>query len=82
MKNVYQVGVINYNLSDHLPIFIIKKRERVTNEYEYIHKRAFKNYDADIFGETLAELDWTIIDLLEDPNTAWSMLYKRYSKSG
>lgn len=76
MKNVNQVGTINYNLSDHLPIFIIKKRERVINEYEYIYKRSFKNYDVDKYSEILTELDWSIIDLLDDPNIAWSMVYK------
>lgn len=30
----------------------------------------------DILGTNLAKLDWTVLDLLNDVNTAWSMLYK------
>lgn len=73
MKNVYKAGVVNYNLSDHLPIFIIKKREKVVCEYEYIYKR---NYDLKADSEILQKLDWSVINLLEDVNIAWSMLYK------
>lgn len=76
IKNVYKVGVINYNLSDHLPIFMTKKREKIINEYQYIRKRSFRNFEVDTFSEALSDLDWSVLDLLSDVNVAWNMVYK------
>lgn len=75
-KNIVHSGVINYGISDHLPVFLVKKRQHIISEHEYIHKRSFKNYDIDTLAERLCELDWTILDLLVDVNLAWSMVYK------
>lgn len=76
MKNVAQSGCINHNISDHLPVFVVKKRLTKPVELEIIRKRTFKNYDQETFGDRLFELDWSILDLLHDVNLAWSMLYK------
>lgn len=76
MKNVACVGCININLSDHLPVFVVKIRLSAPVEYDYITKRSLKNYDIDSFSEILIELDWSIINLLDDINLAWTMVYK------
>lgn len=64
------------NLSDHLRVFITKKRLSTLAEYDYVVKHSLTNYDIDSFSETLAELDWSIIDLLDDVILAWEMVYK------
>lgn len=76
IKNLAYNGCININVSNHLPVFIIKKRLAKPFELEIIKKRMFKNYDTDILGDNLVELDWSVLDLLNDVNIAWSMLYK------
>lgn len=76
MKNIAHSGCFNINVSDHLPIFIIKKRLTKPVELENIRKRSFKHYDRECFGDKLFELDWSVIDLLHDVNIAWKMLYK------
>lgn len=67
-KNVAHSGVLNYGISDHLPVFLVKKRQHVTIEHEYIYKRSFKNYDVNSLADSLHELDWSVLDLLEDVN--------------
>lgn len=75
VKNIAQTGVINYGISDHLPVFLVKKRQHDKPE-QYIYKRSFKNYDVDTLDEKLHEIDWSILDLLVDVNLAWSIVYK------
>lgn len=36
IKNVASSGCVNVNLSDHLPVFLSKKRLSVPVEFEYI----------------------------------------------
>ena len=69
-------GCINYNVSDHLPIYIIKKRTRTVREKKYIYCRRYRNYNKAIFQENLRKLDWTILDLLDNVEDMWSMIYK------
>lgn len=68
--------MLNYGISDHLPIFMVKRRQSWNKEFEYLYKRSFRNYDKETLYNKLHELDWTILDLLEDVNLAWSMIYK------
>lgn len=76
MKNIACVGCINVNLSDHLPVFVSKKRLSGPVEFDYINKRSLRNYDVDMFSERLSDLVWSIVDLLYDVNKAWEMSYK------
>lgn len=76
VRNISHSGCVNINLSDHLPVFFIKKRLSVPVEFEYVTKRSFKNYNSEIFGEILADIDWSVIDLLRDVDLVWDMVYK------
>lgn len=53
VKNIAHSGVISYGISVHLPTFIIKKRQHVTPEHEYVYKRSFKNYDCDTLAKSV-----------------------------
>lgn len=75
IKNVYQQGSVICNLSDHLPVFVIKKRITEPSVYENIYKRSFRQYDSTDFMDRLCDLDWTVINELEDVDLAWNMLY-------
>ena len=38
-------GVINTEISDHLPIFLVKKKERLVMEYKYMFGRTYSSFD-------------------------------------
>lgn len=76
VKNISYSGCINDSTSIHLPVFLVKKRQRNILELYYICKRSFENYDRDVFADKLAELDWSVLELLCDVNLAWQMVYK------
>lgn len=76
IKNIAYCGCINCNVSDHLPVFVIKKRIAPRDEFEFIYKWSYRDYDYDTFCDILCDLDWSIINLLNDVNLAWGMLYK------
>ena len=44
---VSQSGVLNYNLSDHLPIFITLKKPTIKAPIVRFLGRSYKNYDRD-----------------------------------
>lgn len=64
MNNVAYAGGMNYQLSDHCPVYIVKKRITQDKEYRYVYKRSFRSYDVDTIQERLASLDWSILSML------------------
>lgn len=72
VKNIAFSGCINYQVSDHYPVFIVKKRIAPETDFQYVYKRSFRDYDADEFRCRLAALDWSILDLLE-VDCMWQM---------
>lgn len=76
ITNISSRGCVNNNLSDHLPVFICKKRVVKDKEFVYIRKRSMRHYDVDTFSLNLQQLDWSVMRLLDDVNIAWKMLYE------
>lgn len=56
-------------------MFVIKKRISEPPVFENICKRSFRHYDCDKFSTRLCDLDWTVLDVIDDVNLAWNMLY-------
>ena len=44
MAHVSNSGTLNRILSDHMPVYIIKKKERERTEFKYCNGRSYKNY--------------------------------------
>ena len=76
IRNCYMAGVVNYNVSDHLPVVLVKKRVKIRHSKETVIGRSYKNYNRERFMANLSQLDWTVLYLLEDPDVAWGMLLK------
>ena len=49
MNFVQESGVLDYVISDHLPVFVIRKKQRILKEYVYTEVRNMKNYSAEDF---------------------------------
>ena len=54
MNHVIDSGVLEIPISDHYPVFIVKKKKRESKEWEYTRCRSYKNYDIKLFQEGIA----------------------------
>ena len=60
-----------------LQVYCIRKKARECHKYVYRTCRDFSNYSAENVAVLLRNVDWTIIDLLNEPNLMWNILYKK-----
>lgn len=44
-KNISYTGCVNYNISDHCPVFIVKTRVSNARENECIYRRTLRDFD-------------------------------------
>ena len=68
---IQRTGVLNYNLSDHLPIFCIRKKDRNLLYLVVDHI----DYDPDKLRRYLQSLDWNEFYTLNDPSQCWQFMY-------
>ena len=38
-------GIVDSSISDHQPVYLIKKKERISREYKFITGRSYSRYD-------------------------------------
>ena len=55
MTHVKSSGVLKDVISDHLPIFVQKKKDREKQEFEYISDRSYANYDKNVYQRDILE---------------------------
>ena len=53
MEHVISAGVLDTIISDHLPVFIIKKKQKVPSSTSSIRARTYVNYDKTTFQEDI-----------------------------
>ena len=51
MNHVVSSGTLNIEISDHLPVFVIRKKQKITSTSSFIRARSFTKYDKQIFQE-------------------------------
>ena len=66
-------GTLNYNISDHLSIFLIKKKIRNKSVKTHVSGRSYMRYRKEAFIEALGGMDWDRYENIEDPNLLWEM---------
>ena len=71
--NFMKTGSFDLNISDHLPIYIIRKKIKIKPTSSEFIGRSYKKYSTDILKQRLELIDWT--DLLEEnePNQQWKL---------
>lgn len=72
---VHSSGTWDLSLSDHQPVYIVRKKSRTKINRTTFSCRNFSSYDEGQFRNDLIEYDWGPFFLLNDPNEAWSYLY-------
>ena len=76
-KHVNCSGTLNSFISDHQPIFVIKKKQRTTPDTMNFTGRSYKNLDLDTLIDNLYKSDWAGLYLHHDPELAWDFLYQK-----
>ena len=75
MTMVSQWGVYDFALSDHHPVFIIKKKMRNRKEYRYIKGRSYRKFNSEEFRVLLSNNDkWNDYWSFGNPNDAWKLM--------
>lgn len=75
ISNIKDSGTVNSNISDHLPIFLIKKKERVKKNKIEIVARSYKNLCIESFNRDIQDIDNDFIFSQTDPNEIWKKLH-------
>ena len=81
MSNIIKTGTINYNISDHLPIYLIKKKIRNKVSKIDVVGRSYLRYDKGVFDGTLKNQDWTLFETSIDPTELWNCFSKNVSEA-
>ena len=76
IKYCSEAGVINYNVSDHKPIYIVKKKPRNCKETVTKLGRCYTNYSIEALIEHLDTVDMTPIHECQDTNECWERIYQ------
>ena len=70
-------GTLNHNISDHLPIFLVRKKIRTKCLKKKVMGRSYLRYDSEQFQNMFSEADWAEFDEVGiefvDPNMLWSI---------
>lgn len=74
IHNIYKSGTVNYNISDHIPIFMIKKRIHDIKQNAFVYGRSYKHYDKEAFMKALTDYDWSSLEMLDEPDKVWEII--------
>ena len=55
MEFIFRSGVLEVGISDHLPVFLVRKKEREKMEYSYINGRTYSTYNKDAFQNDILQ---------------------------
>ena len=76
--NIVQVndsGVANINISDHLPVFIRLKKDKIIFNQRSFVGRSYKNHNSKNFKAEFLAADWSSFDDSNDPSVCWDHYY-------
>ena len=74
--NIADSGTLDMFISDHQPVYVIKKKSRNISDSREFEGRQYKNLDTDSLLNNLAATDWGQLYKLDDPQEAWSTLHE------
>ena len=69
-------GTLNYNISDHKPIYIIKKKPRNIKKTSIFYGRTYRNYSMEKLREVISLADTKSILNENDPNQCWEKILR------
>ena len=66
-------GSLNINMSDHLPVYVIRKKPRHRISRKMVTGRSYRQYNRDMFVAFLLNCNWQERDSSSDPDTLWDV---------
>ena len=75
--DISKSGSLNVNVSDHIPIFVVRKKVKIKPIRVEFVGRTYRNYSKDILANKMSEVGWNALYQLEDPDAIWDTLYNR-----
>ena len=69
-------GILNDLLSDHFPVFVVKKKGREKLKKVVKKVRVYRNYNENLFKALFDEIDWNSYFNCVNVNVLWEMIYK------
>ena len=72
--HITEASVININVSDHLPIFLIRKKNREKIKKKQVRGRSYKRYDSAIFIRELINCNWDEFYEARSVDTQWEIV--------
>ena len=73
-KHISSAGTLSHFVSDHQPIFAVKKKKRDTREKEEFIGRSYKHYNKQEFRDKLNAQNWDEFYNISDPDSAWDYI--------
>ena len=74
LKYCTSSGVINYNISDHMLVYIIKKKPRNCKETKLLKGRSYSDYTSEQLEQAFIQCDLGHVMGETDPNACWNLL--------
>lgn len=69
-------GVLNINISDHMPIFVIRKKMKEPCSVTTFECRKLEHFNEEFYKEKLLESDWSRLFDSNDPTDGWEIMIK------
>lgn len=69
-------GTITNSISEHFPVYIIKKKESIKHNDITFQGRSYRNFNEDMFRDMLSSYNWGKFYASFDVETAWTELYQ------
>ena len=75
MKHIRSAGTLDSFLSDHQPIYILKKKESNGGKTDQLFEgRSYRHYDRQTFFNNIKEANWDSFYEASDPTLAWEIM--------
>ena len=73
-------GTLYYNVSDHVPVYVIHKKIKIKPTKTEFFGRTYRNYSKDILAQKMQDIDGNDLLLLDNLDVIWESLYERIIK--
>ena len=81
-RHVKYTGVLPWNISDHVPVFILIKKDKTPTEKTEFTGRSYRNFDEHIFMDMIRGYEWEIFYNKDtEINRKWDILYENVLKT-
>ena len=74
---ISKAGTLDHFISDHQPIYVVKKKQRDHRPKVEFKGRSYRNFDRECLERNLKDHNWDQFYKLHDPDEAWDYIINR-----